>query len=185
MLHLRNINPMVRAVGTMGAVSALVGGITFANLTSNTVALSPNTLATASAALAIGAGTTCPTGDTTSTPGFTTATPLVPGGSAVTTNFCLTNTGNIPLLVTASIPTTPPGTAAGDTTLSINCTTEGNLTSNSQKLSVFTPTAFTNALPAGASDNCTASASLSGGYTGAGGETIPSFDIDFIGNQTP
>jgi len=48
MLHLRNINPMVRAVGVMGAVSALVGGITFAQLTSNTVALSPNTLSTRS-----------------------------------------------------------------------------------------------------------------------------------------
>jgi hypothetical protein len=39
---------MVRAVGVMGAVSALVGGITFAQLTSNTVALSPNTLSTRS-----------------------------------------------------------------------------------------------------------------------------------------
>jgi hypothetical protein len=44
MVSIRSINPMVRAVGTMGAVAAVVGGITFAALTSNTVALSPNTL---------------------------------------------------------------------------------------------------------------------------------------------
>ncbi len=55
MLHLRNINPMVRAVGVMGAVGALVGGITFAQLTSNTVALSSNTLSTGSVNLEIGA----------------------------------------------------------------------------------------------------------------------------------
>jgi len=44
MLNLRTMNPMVRAVGTMGAVSVLVGGITFASLTSNMVALTPSNL---------------------------------------------------------------------------------------------------------------------------------------------
>jgi len=39
MLKLRHINPMVRAIGTMGAVAALVGGVTFAQQTSNTVML--------------------------------------------------------------------------------------------------------------------------------------------------
>ena len=174
---------MVRAVGTMGAVAALAGGITFASLTSNTVALTPNNLTTSTASLAIGAGTTCPTGNTTATPGFTTATPLVPGGAAVKTNFCLDNTGNTPLLVTASIPTLPTGTAAADTTLSITCTTEGGLTNNTQTLSTFATTAFTNQLPANTVDDCTASATLSNSYTGSGGENIPQFDIDFIGSQ--
>ncbi|HUB94124.1 MAG TPA: hypothetical protein VMB52_06500 [Verrucomicrobiae bacterium] len=184
MVNLRNINPMVRAVGTMGAVAAVVGGVTFASLTSNTVALSPNTMTTATASLAIGAADTCPTGDTSTTTGFTSATPLVPGGSPVTVDFCLDNKSNVPLLVTASIPTLPTGTAASDTTLSISCTTEGDLTANTQTLNSFAATPFAVALPANAQDTCTASASLSTGYSGTGGETIPAFDIDFIGNQT-
>ena len=54
MLSLRNINPMVRSIGTMGAVVALVGGVTFANLQSNAVALSPNNISTGTASIQIG-----------------------------------------------------------------------------------------------------------------------------------
>lgn len=183
MFRLRNINPMARAIGTVGAVAALAGGITFANLTTPTVALTPNNLVTATAALAIGAGTTCPGGDTTATPGFTTSTPLVPGGPAVTTKFCLDNKGNIPLTVSSSIPTLPTGTAAGNTSLTIACTTEGTLSVANSTLSSWSGGAFPVQLPAGSQDNCTASAKLSSSYTGKGGETIPSFDIDFVGNQ--
>lgn len=183
MFGIKKFNPVAKAVGIMGAVAALAGGITFASLQSNTVALSPNNLVTASATLAIGAGTTCPGGDTTTTTGFTTTSPLVPGGSPVTTGFCLTNKGDVPLTVSANIPTNPSGTAATDTTLGISCTTEGDLTNNTQTLNAFSTTAFTNPLPAGASDNCTASAALSNSYSGTGGETVPVFDIDFTGNQ--
>ncbi len=75
MFTIHKINPMVRAVGTMGAVAALVGGITFANLTSNTVALTPNNLTSATAALQIGPN--CSTLNSSSTPGFA-VTSLVP-----------------------------------------------------------------------------------------------------------
>jgi hypothetical protein len=185
-MKIRNINPMVRAVATMGAIAALVGGVTYADLTSNTVKLTPNNLVSATAAIAIGAGTSCPGGDTSQTTGFTTASPLVPGGSPVTTSFCLHNTGNVNLLVSASIPTDPTGTAASDTTLSITCNSnQGSLVSNSQTLASFATTAFTNPLPAGAIDNCTASASLKSSYTGSGGEAIPTFEIDFAGTQNP
>lgn len=183
MFKLHKINPMARAIGTMGAVVALAGGITYAAMQSNTVALSPNNLVTATAALAIGNGTTCPGGDTTSTTGFTNANKLVPGGPAVTKAFCLDNTGDIPLTVSVSIPTLPTGPAATATTLSMSCTTEGTLTNNTQTLASFATTAFVVALPAGTQDNCTASATLSNSYSGSGNEAIPAFDLNFVGNQ--
>jgi hypothetical protein len=194
MLSIHKINPMVRAIGTMGAVVALVGGITYAatGLQSQTVKLSPNNLVTASAGLYIGAATvdtsTCGSvggGDTTVTPGFTTATPLVPGGSPVNSYFCFDNTGDVPLLVTASIPSLPTGTAANNITLNVTCTAEGALSLTNSTLSSWSGGTFTTALPAGEQDTCTASATLSNSYSGTGGETVPSFDIDFVGNQAP
>lgn len=187
MLSIRKINPMVRAIGTMGAVAALVGGITFAatGLTSQMVALSPDNLTTASALLYIGAGTSCGdqdggAGDTTLTTGLQDSS-LVPGGAPATVDFCLDNRGGVPLNVTASIPQGAiGGAAAADTTLTITCNTELSL---SAALSNWGPGTFSVALPAGSADNCTASASLSNSYTGSGGEVIPEFDINFVGNQ--
>jgi len=175
---------IARAVAVIGSAVAVTIGITFAAEQSNTVALSPNNLVSSTASIAVGAGTSCPGGNTTTTAGFTSTTPLVPGGPAVTTSFCLDNTGNIPLLLSASVPTLPGGVAARDTVLSITCSSnQGSLLSNTQTLSAFASSAFTNPLPAGAVDNCTASATLNADYTGSGGEAIPSFDIDFVGNQ--
>lgn len=180
MIHLRSINPMVRAIATMGAVAALVGGVTFANLTSNTVALSPNNLTTATASLAIGAGSTCPTGDTTSTTGLSDSS-LAPGGST-SVNFCFDNTSGVPLLLTASIPQDlSASVAAQNTTLTVACTTEGTLAGT---LSSWGPATFTTPIAAGTQDTCTATAALSTSYTGAGGETIPAFSIDFVGSQS-
>lgn len=188
MISLRKINPMARAIGTMGAVAALVGGITFAatGLTSNTVALSPNTLTTATASLAIASGTSCNNspdtgaGDGPSTPGLNDSS-LVPGGST-SVNFCLDNTGGVPLTVSASIPQDLSGsTAAGDTSLTVTCNTEGSI--GPQALSTWSGGAFGTALPAGTSDNCTATAALNSTYGGSGGEVIPAFAIDFVGNQ--
>ena len=107
---IRKISPMVRAVGTMGAVAAVVGGITFAQIPSNTVKLTDNTLTSGTAALAIGATNTCPTGDTASTPGmsFTNLQPTVASGAFT---FCLQNTGNVPLNLTINTPTSFLGSA--------------------------------------------------------------------------
>jgi hypothetical protein len=184
MFSIRKINPMVRAVGTMGAVAALAGGITFATtgLTSNTVALTPNNLTTATATLAIGAGTSCPT-TTTSTTGLQDSS-LAPGGST-SVPFCLDNTGGVPMILSVSIPDNLTGsTAAADTTLTITCPTEGTLSTTLSTWSNGTSYAFPTALPAGSADNCTATAVLSSSYAGSGGEVIPAFSIDFIGNQS-
>lgn len=53
MLGIKKINPMVRAVGTMAAVVALVGGVTFAALTSNNVTLADSEFSTGTASLKI------------------------------------------------------------------------------------------------------------------------------------
>lgn len=187
MISIHKINPMARAIGTMGVVAAVVGGITFAQtgLTSQTVALSPNNLSTATAGLYIAAGNTCNgeggSGDTTATTGLQDSS-LIPGGSAATVSFCLDNTGGVPLNVTASIPQVPiSGVAASDTTLTVTCNTEGTL---SATLSNWGPGTFSTPILAGTYDNCTASAALSNSYTGVGGDVIPQFDINFIGNQS-
>lgn len=176
------INPMVRAIGTMGAVAALVGGITFAQgLSSNTVALSPNNITTGTAAIQISPsdGTTCGTFGS-STTGLQD-TSLAPG-SSTSVDFCLNNNGSIPLTLTASIPQSlTTSVAAQNTTLTVNCTpNEGSL---SATLSSWGPGTFGGILPSGATDQCTATAALSTSYTGSGGEAIPAFSIDFIGNQ--
>lgn len=177
---------MVRAIATMGAVAAIAGGITFASLTSNTVALSPNNITTSTATLAIGAGSSCPGGDTTSTTGFQVSS-LAPGATS-TLPFCLDNTGGVPLTVTVSIPKSlASSTAAQQTTLTITCPTEGTLSTTLGNWG-DNSYAFPNPLPAnegaGSVDDCTASVSLSGNYNGGGGESITQFDIDFTGNQS-
>lgn len=181
MLSLRNINPMVRSIGTMGAVAALVGGITFASLTSNTVALTPNDMTTGTASLLIG-NASC-TGLGTSTTGLQDSA-LAPGSSATVT-FCLDNTGSVPLTLTASIPQNLSGsTAAAYTTLNIVCGNEGTLALSNSTLSAWSGGAFPNALANGALDTCTATATLSNSYPGAGGEAIPAFTVNFVGNQS-
>jgi len=96
MLSIHKINPMFRAVGTVGAVAALVGGIT-----SNDVTLTANTINSATASLKVFDGSTY----TTTSTGFT-VTNLVPG-TGVTNPFFLENDGGVALnlSVKSTIPT--------------------------------------------------------------------------------
>lgn len=179
MLKFSNINPVARAVGTMGAIAALVGGVTFAALQSNVVALTPNTLTTGTATLAI-AATGCDANSTgTTTPGFNNET-LTPG-DPVTTTFCLVNTGDVPLDMFGIIPQNlGASSAAAATTLKVECedigTAEASLTAWNSYQAFDTPLAVDNAVA------CTATATLSESYTG-GGEGIPAFSVNFIGNE--
>lgn len=172
------INPVAKAVGIIGVVAGLVSAVTFAAATSNTVALTPNTLNTANAALTIGAGNSCPVA-TTSTPGLSGT--LVPGGPAVTQAFCLDNTGDVPLNITASIPDNLAGnTAADNTTLTITCENIGDV---SGQLSSFGTPSFDSPLGNAVDPvNCTASATLSADFTG-NNASIPAFSINFQGTQ--
>jgi hypothetical protein len=179
MLSIHKLSPMVRAVGTMGAVAALVGGITFAAFTSNTVALTGNTMSTSTAALQISNGGAYSTSSVT---GFNFT--LTPGTPSSPFTFYLDNTGTIPLTLTASTansPTLASDLIAQNTTLSISCATEGGPLSAT--LSTWGPGTFGTPLPAGAVDTCTATATLASSFGGSGGGTTPTFDVDFVGNQ--
>jgi hypothetical protein len=183
MFSINKINPMARAVGTMGAVAALVGGITFANFTSNTVALGPNNLTTASAALQIG-DSGCNSLSSTSFPGITTANFSVTNPASET--FCLRNTGGVPLNISGSVSATDPGAlngspAAQNTTLSVNC---GSDPAVSGTLNTSWATTFPTALAAsGGQELCTATLTLSPSYGGSGNEAIPTFNINFVGTE--
>lgn len=185
MLKLHKINPMVRAIGTMGAVAALVGGITFAQLTSNVVALGPNSVGTASADLAIAPDTGGCTGATYGTmpvPGFN-ATNLTPTSSVTPINFCLQNNYTVPLSIEGYLDTNvSSAVASGDITLQVQCNTIGT---KSDVLNTWYSTGefFSAPLPAGATDTCTATIALSKDYSSTTGETVPSFNIDFQGTN--
>lgn len=99
-----------RAVGSVGAVVALAGGITYAALTSNTATLSDSTISTGTASLKIydfEAGAF-----QEEAPGFQ-ITNLVPG-TGVTESFYLQNDGDAPLTVTAKVPTLPAAPEGGE-----------------------------------------------------------------------
>lgn len=180
MVNIRKMSPMVRSIGTMGVVAGLVGAVTFANLTSNAVAFGPNDVQTATASLAI--ETTGCSSESTGTliPGFS-VTGLVPGGAGSSINFCLANTGDVPMAITGSIPQNlTASVAALHTNLSINCPGLGTLSAN---LNSWGPGTFTNPLAAGNTTNCTATVLLDSGYTGSGGESIPTFGVYFNGTQ--
>jgi len=189
MISLRKINPMARAVGTMGVVAALVGAVTYADLSTTAVALAPNDITTGTASLVISAGAANTVAGTCSSPGSVTPgitdTALVPGGTTPTVTFCLGNTGDVPLDIAASIPQNLSGSvAAQNTTLTVSCPTLGGDLVGT--LSAWGPAAFSggSSLDPGNAVTCTASASLSSSYSGQGGETIPTFQVNFVGNQT-
>jgi len=178
-MRMSKFSPIARAIGVIGGTAALVTGVTFANLTSNSVALTPNFVSTAGASLVI-AASACESAVTTSIPGFT-ATDLVPGGPGATINFCLGNTGDVPLTITGSIPQDLSGSiVAQNTNLTIDCVLGTNLTAN---LNSWGPGSFANSIPAGGVANCTATVTLSNSYTGSGNQSVPAFTINFVGTQ--
>jgi hypothetical protein len=106
---------MVRSIGTMGAVAALVGGVTFAQLQSNTVALTGNNINT-SAALQVSNGGTY----STTAAGFT-FTGVVPpangtgpglGTPSANQTFYLKNTGPTAYSLNLTVPTMPTFTVS-------------------------------------------------------------------------
>ena len=177
------LNSKVRAIGTMSAVAALVEGVTFA-LTPNQVALTNNQLTAATSSLAIGVGSTSCTGTAQTQTGMS-ITGLVAGGSPSSAfNFCITNTGSTTQSITMLTPTTFTSSAIppSDVTLNVAC---GSTTATPVTLSALetTATSVDTSLAAGATDQCTATATLSSSYTGNGSSITP-FELDFTGTTT-
>ncbi len=176
---IRQFSPIARAIGILGATAALVTAVTFAQLTSNTVALTNNSVTVATASLAVGVNC-APESRTSAIQGFNVSS-LAPGSSA-TINFCLTNTGGVPLDITGDIPQDLSGSSvAQHIELEIVCDDIGNI--DSALLSTWGPEVFDSPLGAGQAKNCTAEVTLSNAYAGNGGESVPIFHITFVGNQ--
>lgn len=99
---------MARAVGVIVATTAIVTGITFAQL-NTTATLSSTTISTATADLTVWNGSNF----AITAPGFT-VTNLIPGTPSAEQPFYLKNGGGSKLGVTAHIPTTPTYSGIGD-----------------------------------------------------------------------
>jgi hypothetical protein len=177
----RHTVAIARAIAVIGATGALIAGVTYAKLTSNTVLLASNTLASASAGLAIGAGTDCSNNSNQTTPGFASVK-LVPGVASSPVAFCLKNTGDVPMDMTVQNLSPFAGSlAASEVTLNVVCPSIGTIT---KTLDNFTSAqAFSAKLASGATDNCSATATLVSSHSGVGGESINSFGLTFVGNQ--
>ena len=179
MLSLSKINPLARAIGTMGAIAGLVGAVTFANLQSNTVALSPNTLTSATANLQI--GNNAEAFNNTSVSGITAT--LTPGTPSSFT-FYLKNNGQSNMNITAHVPTdfsTSP-IPASDITLSFDCGS-GPVTFTLDAWAAGSAAIPGNPLGAGSTWTCSETATLASSYGGPGGQAVTPFDVDFVGNQ--
>lgn len=192
MLHITKINPMVRAIGTMGAIAALVGGITYAQINTNSeVTLSNNTLTAGTASLAIGPSHDCSSGATTSVPGMNFDN-LQPGVASAAFPFCLENAGNVPLDVTATVPnvfgisTINPNDVQLHFTCGVGGATTGSI---DQTVSVgaltagqaFGTVALNNSTNDVLSCDVTAKITASSEPSGA---TLTPFDINFTGTTT-
>ena len=182
MLHLRKINPMFRAIGTVGMVAGLAVGISFAAQTSNTVTLTDNSVTSTTAALQI-ADAACTTAPGTTTATGVTVGPLAPGDTSTPSSFCLWNAGTADLDVSVTSPTNFSTSVipASDVTLNFTC---GTTAVASVKLSALsTPTVVDSSpLAAGTGDTCTVTATLDPGVTTGG--TVTPFELDFTGTST-
>jgi len=183
MKNLRKYSPMFRAVGVIGVVAGLVTAVTFANLTSDVVALDPNNLEVASASLVIDAGGTCGNVSPTTEPGLQ-ATNLAPGDT-VSKAFCIRNTGDVPVTITGTVSAVDASglnasLAAQATTLTIECGADAPI---SGALNTGWVTTFPTPLDPATTVECTADALLSSSFGGSGGDVIPEFKINFVGTQ--
>ncbi|HEV2412864.1 MAG TPA: hypothetical protein VGS28_03595 [Candidatus Saccharimonadales bacterium] len=192
MLKFSKISPMVRAIGTMGAVAALVGGVTFA-LTSSPVTLADDTI-NASASLQISNGGAY----SSSVSGFNFSG-MVPGGAASPNQtFYLNNNGTNPVSVTVDIPTLPTFTVLPSGTvddsqvfLNVSCTSgsSGNfsLTTGNDFNALSSGVALTGGpLQPGDTATCTANVSMGGSAvspTTANSVSSGSFNLDFTGTD--
>ena len=188
---------LARGVAVIGGTTAIIVGITFAALTSNTVTFSSNTISTTNAALKI----VKPNGNlVTSLAGFTTSS-LVPGTPSSPAVFDLANTGTTNLGITATIPSAPTVTGvsggnggADNVDITITDWTGASQTFTLSALESGSVSISSNALPAGATGS-SSSTSTPGDYTYSvnipetsvtgSSASVSSFDLVLTGTQTP
>lgn len=114
---------VARAGFVLGAVSVLVGGVTYAAL-QDTATVADNTIATATANLEVSLDPDCLTGFGSEVAGFD-FDGVVPGGAgSEDKHFCLKNTGEeaAPLNVVLTVPALPTYTDSADAPVTVNNT---------------------------------------------------------------
>jgi hypothetical protein len=161
----------------MGAIAALVGGVTFAALQTNTVALTNNTLSSGTPLLQIGTDVT-PFG--TSAPGINdTLNPGIPKSFT----FYLKNNDTQELTITASVPTVfDSGVIPGNkVTMALDCGA-GSVSFTLDQWSGGSA-AIPGTISAGSSATCHEVLTLDSTYS-ATGDALKPFDINFVGNET-
>jgi len=178
--RLSKFSPIARAIAVIGATAGLVTGVTFAALTSNTVALAPNTLSSASAHLQIGSVTEV--FNDTSVAGMTAS--LRPGVASDPFTFYLRNTGEVDLDVSAHIPGDFGGSTipATDVTLTLNCG-GGDVSYTIAQWNAGTAVVPGPVAADGGVLTCTETATLSASYSGQGGQTVTPFNVEFTGTE--
>jgi hypothetical protein len=181
MFKLSKFSPVARAIGVIGGTAALVTGVTFANLTSNTVALDPNVLASGTAHLLIGSNTEAFT--TNPVAGINNDS-LLPGVPSAPFTFYLKNDGDAPLDVTVHIPTVFSGSAISPSDVKLKFECGGDPVEYTlAEWAAGTASIPGGPLAAGGTWTCTEVATLSSNYAGDGGETVQQFRVEFVGTQ--
>jgi len=181
--------PLIRAIAVMGAVMAIVSGVTFAALQSQQAALTGNTIESATADLKVSLNGT---NFTSSQTGFDFSS-VVPGGPAVPAagyTFYLKNLGTTSSQVKMGVSTTPTNLNNVDLT-KVLITIIRYPGGTPQTISLATlissyadgGTALTDVLAAGATNTYHIQASMSAdAFTGAGA-ALGNIDFVFIGTS--
>jgi hypothetical protein len=190
MVGILKVSPLLRAIGVIGAVAALVTGITFAALQSQAT-LTNNTISTASADLLLWDGDSFEE----TAPGFN-VTNLLPGTPSAPQEFYFKNNGTATLNVTARIPVAPAVTNIGDfgeVDVTLDCQGVGNdPVATTMAALIAGEVALDTTLVGGAQGvigetenpaNCTAVFNIDPITVSGESANIGSFDIRFTGNQ--
>ena len=190
MVGVLKMNPLLRAIGVIGVVVALVTSITFAALQSQAT-LTNNTISTGSADLLLYDGDSFEA----TAPGFN-ITNLTPGTPSSAQNFYFRNNGTITLDISARIPVAPSTTGIGDfakVDVTIDCQGVGNdpvVTTMAALIAGEVPLDVT--LVGGAQGvigetanpaNCTAVFNIDPSTVSGESATIGVFDLRFTGVQ--
>jgi hypothetical protein len=192
MVKVLSFSPVVRAILVMGAVAAVVTGVTFAALTSNTATLAENTINSATASLQISSDGGCgPSSGTfgTSDNGFD-FNGLIPGGSASPNEtFCLKNTGTADLALKAFVPVVPTWTVLpsgtvdpGEVDVHMSCdSSAGTLDARLQDLGSSAQAFASSTLAAGATAVCTVNVDMNAAAFSGSSASSSDFDFEFTG----
>lgn len=193
MLSIRKINPLARAIGIIGAVMALVTGVTYAALQSQAT-LTDNTISSATADLQIdnmeNNGTNPQAFSDTDT-GFA-FTGVVPGGSASNSHsFQLKNNGTTPMTIKVGMPALPtwvvsPSGTVDNSKVMLNITCTGpTLTYNDFVQTIWsTGSSMSGTLGAGEVTACTTNVTMdSDAFTGESAASS-TFNLIFTGTAS-